>query len=221
MAKYDRIHVARVMEEQGMVPLFYNNDIELSKKLLKACYDGGGRLLEFTNRGDYAHEIFGELNKYALAELPGMILGVGSVTDAGAASLYMQLGANFVVTPVLREDIAIVCNRKKVLWSPGCGSLTEICRAEELGCEIVKLFPGGIYGPGFVKGIKGPQPWTKIMPTGGVAPTEENLSGWFGAGVTCVGMGSKLISKDIIANKDFKGLQQNVEKALKIINDVR
>lgn len=208
------------MEEQGMVPLFYNNDIDLSKRLLKACYDGGSRLLEFTNRGDFAHEIFGELNKYALAELPGMILGVGSVTDAGAASLYMQLGANFVVTPVLREDIAIVCNRKKVLWSPGCGSLTEICRAEELGCEIVKLFPGGIYGPGFVKGIKGPQPWTKIMPTGGVTPTEENLSGWFNAGVTCVGMGSKLFTKEVKAG-DTTLLEKTVRDTLALIQRLR
>ena len=129
MAKYSRIAVAQTMIDTGLVPLFYHNDVEASKKVLKACYDGGARLLEFTNRGDFAHEVFAELNKYALRELPGMILGVGSVTDAGAASLYMQLGANFVVTPVLREDIALVCNRRKVLWSPGCGSLTEIAKA--------------------------------------------------------------------------------------------
>ena len=220
MAKYNRIHVAQTMQDQGMVPLFYSNDIDLSKKLLKACYDGGSRLLEFTNRGDFAHEIFAELNKYALKELPGMILGVGSVTDAGAASLYMQLGANFVVTPVLREDIAITCNRKKVLWSPGCGSLTEICKAEELGCEIVKLFPGGIYGPGFVKGIKGPQPWTKIMPTGGVAPTEENLRGWFEAGVTCVGMGSKLFTKEVKAG-NTELLTKKVAETLALIKQIR
>ena len=220
MAKYNRIHVAQTMQDQGMVPLFYNNDIDLSKKMLKACYDGGSRLLEFTNRGDFAHEIFAELNKYALKELPGMILGVGSVTDAGAASLYMQLGANFVVTPVLREDIAITCNRKKVLWSPGCGSLTEICKAEELGCEIVKLFPGGIYGPGFVKGIKGPQPWTKIMPTGGVAPTEENLRGWFEAGVTCVGMGSKLFTKEVKAG-NTELLTKKVAETLALIKQIR
>ena len=150
-----------------------------------------------------------------------MILGVGSVTDAGAASLYMQLGANFVVTPVLREDIAIACNRKKVLWSPGCGSLTEITKAEELGCELVKLFPGGTYGPGFVSGIKGPQPWTSIMPTGGVSPTEENLTGWFGAGVTCVGMGSKLISKEVLKNRDFEGLEAAVRDCLSLIEKIR
>ena len=221
MAQFTRIEVAAAMKETGMIPLFFNNDIELSKKVLKACYDGGARLMEFTARGDFAHEVFGELTKYAIAELPGMIMGVGSVTDAAAASLYMALGANFIVTPVLREDIAIACNRKKVLWSPGCGSLTEIARAEELGCEIVKLFPGDLYGPKFIKGIKGPQPWTSIMPTGGVAPTEENLSGWFGAGATCVGMGSQLISKDILANKDYAKLEQDVKDALAIVKKVR
>ncbi len=221
MAQFTRIEVAIVMQETGMVPLFYNKDIEVSKKVLKACYDGGARLMEFTARGDFAHEVFGELSKYTIAELPGMILGVGSVTDAAAASFYMALGANFIVTPVLREDIAFVCNRRKVLWSPGCGTLTEIARAEELGCEIVKLFPGDIYGPQFVKGVKGPQPWTSIMPTGGVAPTKENLKEWFDAGVTCVGMGSQLISKEILANKDFKKLEQDVKSALAIIKEVR
>lgn len=221
MAQYTRLEVAQAMKETGMIPLFFNSDIELSKKVLKACYDGGARLLEFTARGDFAHEVFGELTKYAIKELPGMIMGVGSVTDAAAASLYMTLGANFIVTPVLREDIAMVCNRRKVLWSPGCGSLTEIAKAEELGCEIVKLFPGDIYGPKFVKGVKGPQPWTSIMPTGGVSPTVENLKGWFDAGVTCVGMGSQLISKEILANKDYGKLKQDVEKALKIIKEVR
>ncbi|MCL6295742.1 bifunctional 4-hydroxy-2-oxoglutarate aldolase/2-dehydro-3-deoxy-phosphogluconate aldolase [Jejuia spongiicola] len=221
MTQFTRIEVANAMKETGMIPLFFNNDLELSKKILKACYNGGARLMEFTARGDFAHEVFGELTKYAIAELPGMIMGVGSVTDAAAASLYMALGANFIVTPVLREDIAIVCNRRKVLWSPGCGTLTEIAKAEELGCEIVKLFPGDIYGPKFVKGVRGPQPWTSIMPTGGVSPTQENLKAWFDAGVTCVGMGSKLISKDIIANKDYNKLEQDVKEALNIIKEVR
>lgn len=221
MAQYSRIEVAAVMKETGLVPLFFHTDVELGKKVLKACYDGGARLMEFTSRGDFAFEIFGELNKYATKELPGMILGVGSITDAGAASLYMQLGANFIVTPVLREDIAIACNRRKVLWSPGCGTLTEIARAEELGCEIVKLFPGDIYGPQFVKGIKGPCPWTSIMPTGGVSPTEENLTAWFDAGVTCVGMGSQLISKKVLANGDFDGLKNTVKNAINLIQQIK
>ncbi|AXG68171.1 KHG/KDPG aldolase [Kordia sp. SMS9] len=221
MAQYSRLEVAQIMKETGLVPLFFNNDIEVSKKVVKACYDGGARLLEFTARGDFAHEIFSELTKYAIAELPGMIMGVGSVTDAAAASLYMSLGANFIVTPVLREDIAIVCNRRKVLWSPGCGSLTEIAKAEELGCEIVKLFPGGIYGPNFIKAIKGPQPWTSIMPTGGVAPTQENLEGWFNAGATCVGMGSKLVKKEANGTFDLEKIKATTQKALQIIKQLK
>lgn len=221
MARFSRIQVIQVMEQTGLVPLFYHTDVELGKKVLRACYNGGARLMEFTNRGDYAHEVFLELNKFCEKELPEMIMGVGSVTDAGTASLYMQLGANFVVTPVLREDIAIVCNRKKVLWSPGCGTLTEISKAEELGCEIVKLFPAEVLGPSFVKAIKGPCPWTKIMPTGGVTTDEENLKMWFQAGVTCVGMGSKLISKEIIESGDFTVLEKEVKKTLDIINGLR
>ena len=221
MAQYTRIEVATVMKETGMVPLFYHPDIELGKKVLKACFDGGARLMEFTARGDFAFEVFSELNKYAIKELPGMIVGVGSITDAGAASMFMQMGANFIVTPSLREDIALACNRRKVLWSPGCGSLTEINKAEELGCEIVKLFPGSTYGPDFVKAIKGPQPWTSVMPTGGVSTEEANLKGWFDAGVTCVGMGSKLISKDILTNKDFSRLESKVKDTLALIKAVR
>lgn len=221
MAQFSRMEVATTMKESGMVPLFYHSDIALGKKVLKACYDGGARLMEFTARGDFAFEVFSELNKYAIKELPGMIMGVGSITDAAAASMFMQMGANFVVTPTLREDIAVVCNRRKVLWSPGCGSLTEINRAEELGCEIVKLFPGSTYGPSFVKAIKGPQPWTSIMPTGGVSTEESNLKGWFDAGVTCVGMGSKLISKEILVKKDFNGLTKTVRETLDTIKKLK
>lgn len=217
MAKYSRLDVAMAMKETGMVPLFYHPDPELGKEIVKACYEGGAKVLEFTNRGDFAHEVFAEINKYALANLPGMMLGVGSVPDAGTASIYIQLGANFIVSPSLREDLAYVCNRRKILWSPGCGSLTEIGRAEELGCEIVKLFPGGTYGPGFVQAIRGPQPWTSIMPTGGVSPTEESLGKWFSAGVTCVGMGSQLISREIIANRDFEKLKEMVKETLALI----
>ena len=221
MAKYTRIEVAAVMKETGLVPLFYHTDVTLAKKVLKACYDGGARLMEFTSRGDFAFEIFAELNKYAVAELPGMILGVGSITDAAAASLYMQLGANFIVTPVFREDIAIACNRRKVLWSPGCASLTEIARAEELGCEIVKLFPGEIYGPQFIKGIKGPCPWTSIMPTGGVTTTKDNLKSWFDAGAVCVGIGSQLITNEILKTQDLDLLETQVRNTLVTIKEVR
>ncbi|SFW36932.1 bifunctional 4-hydroxy-2-oxoglutarate aldolase/2-dehydro-3-deoxy-phosphogluconate aldolase [Cellulophaga fucicola] len=221
MAQYTRIEVFNKMNETGLVPLFYHSDIEIAKNILKACHNGGATLMEFTARGDFAFEVFSELNKYAIKELPGMALGVGSVTDAAAASMYMQMGANFIVTPALREDIAKVCNRRKVLWSPGCGSLKEINNAEELGCEVVKLFPGATYGADFVKAIKGPQPWTAVMPTGGVTTEEDNLAAWFNAGVTCVGIGSKLISKDVIANKDYKGLEATVKQTITVIKKLK
>lgn len=221
MARFSRINVASVMEETGLVPLFFHHDIEVCKQVLTACYNGGARLLEFTSRGDFAHEVFGELNKYAAKELPDMVLGVGSVTDAASASLFMALGANFVVTPVLREDIAIVCNRRKLLWSPGCGTLTEIARAEELGAEIIKIFPGSTLGPGFVKAIKGPCPWTSLMPTGGVTAEKDNLQAWFDAGVTCVGMGSQLITKDFLSNKDYAGLENHVRTTIELIKSIR
>jgi 2-dehydro-3-deoxyphosphogluconate aldolase/(4S)-4-hydroxy-2-oxoglutarate aldolase len=221
MAQYSRIQVIKQIEESGMVPLFYHEDISISKQILKACYDGGARLMEFTNRGDFALEVFTDLIKYAIAELPGMILGVGSITDANAASQYMLAVANFVVTPVFREDIARICNRRKLMWSAGCSSLTEIATAEEFGCELVKLFPGNVLGPEFVKSIKGPQPWTSVMPTGGVSLEYDNLKSWFDSGVTCVGMGSKLISKEIIANNDFTLLKDSVQKTLETIKSLK
>lgn len=218
MARFTRIEVALKMAETGMIPVFYHKDIEICKKVLKACYEGGVRVFEFTNRGDYAHEVFTELNKYAAKELPEMILGVGSVVDAGTTSLYIQLGANFIVSPVLNEDMAKVCNRRKISWSPGCGSVTEISKAEELGAEIVKIFPGSqVGGPKFVEAVKGPFSWSSIMPTGGVNTSEENLAAWFKAGVTCVGMGSQLITKDMIANSEFQKLTDECRKALGII----
>jgi 2-dehydro-3-deoxyphosphogluconate aldolase/(4S)-4-hydroxy-2-oxoglutarate aldolase len=221
MAQYTRHQVISEMHNSSMIPLFYDADIEVSKKIVQACYQGGARLLEFTHRGDFAHEVFRALIQFAKDSLPGMIIGVGSVTDAASASYYMMNGANFIVTPVFREDIAIVCNRRKVLWSPGCGSLTEIAKAEEMGAEIVKLFPGNIYGPAFVKAVKGPQPWTSIMPTGGVTTEEDNLKAWFDAGVTCVGLGSQLISKELIQNQDYDKISNTIKKTLALIQTLK
>ncbi|MGB0256099.1 MAG: bifunctional 4-hydroxy-2-oxoglutarate aldolase/2-dehydro-3-deoxy-phosphogluconate aldolase [Flavobacteriaceae bacterium] len=221
MAQFTRLEVVKQMESDGMVPLFFHSDINTAKAVLKACYDGGSRLMEFTSRGDFAIEVFKELVLYAAKELPGMILGVGSITDAAAASQYMLYGANFVVTPVFRKDIAEVCNRRKLLWSAGCGSLNEIAQAEEMGCEIVKLFPGSVYGPEFVKAVKGPQPWTSIMPTGGVSTDAANLMEWFEAGVSCVGMGSKLISKELLVNKNYNQLTLAVQKTLALIQKIK
>jgi len=221
MARFTRLEVARLMGEQGMVPLFYHADIGVCREVVGACYRGGARLLEFTNRGDFAHEVFAELNRHCAREWPDMVLGVGSIPDAATAALFLQLGANFIVTPSLREDVARVCNRRKVLWAPGCGSLTEIGRAEELGAEIVKLFPGSVYGPGFIRAVLAPQPWTSIMPTGGVAPEEENLRKWFEAGACCVGMGSKLMAKDDQGRFDLPEIERRTRQTLQIIRTIR
>lgn len=210
------------MKETGIVPLYYNADVEKCKKVVKACYDGGARAFEFTNRGDFAHEVFGELSKYVKKELPEMAIGVGSVIDAGTTSLYIQLGADFIVAPLLKPEMAAVCNRRKVLWSPGCGSLTEINQAEELGCELVKIFPGSeVGGPSFVKAVKGPCPWSNLMPSGGVTPEYDNLKAWFAAGVTCVGLGSQLMKKEYIEGGDFDGLTKKVAETIAIVKELR
>lgn len=210
------------MLDAGIVPVYYLGDVEKAQQVLKACYAAGIRVFEFTNRGDFAHEVFRELMQFARKELPELKLGIGSVVDAGTCSLYLQMGADFVVSPILNPDMAKVCNRRKVLWSPGCGSLSEISYAEELGAEIVKIFPATqVGGPGFIKAISGPMPWTRIMPTGGVAPTEENLKAWFEAGAACVGMGSKLFPKDKIAAEDWQGLEAHIAEAVALTKRVR
>lgn len=222
MARFTRIEVALEMRRQGVIPVFYHADAELCKEILRASYAAGIRVFEFTNRGDFAHEVFGTLNKWAATELPELMLGVGSVVDAPTAALYIQLGAAFVVSPLLNEEMAPVCNRRKILWAPGCGSLSEIGRAEELGAEIVKIFPGSsVGGPEFVKAVKGPCPWSSIMPTGGVEPTEESLKAWFKAGVTCVGMGSNLFPKKLIEAKDWNAITDTINNIRAIIASVR
>ncbi len=222
MAKFSRIDVVLTMKESGLVPVFFNKDIEICKKVLKACYDGGTRVFEFTNRGDRAHLVFQELIIWAEKNAPDMILGVGSIVDAGTTSIYIQLGANFIVSPILNPDMAVVCNRRKISWSPGCGSLSEISKAEELGAEVVKIFPGSqVGGPSFVKAVLGPCPWTSIMPTGGVSPDEKNLTAWFKAGVHCVGMGSQLMVKDVDGNFDYAAITKKTEDAIAIISGLR
>ena len=222
MAQYSRIAVAEQMKATGIVPVFYHADVQTCKDILKACYDGGARVFEFTNRGDFAHEVFAELVKYATKELPGMMLGVGSVIDAGTTALYLQLGANFIVSPLINAEMAKTCNRRKIAWMPGCGSVTEINYAEELGAEVVKIFPGSqVGGPSFVKAVKGPLPWSSIMPTGGVSPTEENLKEWFSAGVHCVGIGSKLFQKKEDGSFDLKKIEEKVQETLQIVESLK
>ena len=221
MAKYDKIQVLTAIGETGIVPVFYNGDVEVAKKVLKACYDGGIRAFEFANRGDFAQEVFGELVKYANAELPGMIVGIGSVVDPGTAAMYIQLGANFVVGPLFNPAIAPICNRRNIPYAPGCGTVTEVGMAQEAGCDLCKVFPGDVLGPAFVKGLRAPMPWSKLMVTGGVKPTRENLEGWFKAGVYCVGMGSNLFPKDAIAAGDWAKISALCRDALDIIKIVR
>ena len=221
MAKYDKIQVLTAIKETGIVPVFYNGNLEISKNVLKACYDGGIRAFEFANRGDFAQEVFGELVKYANAELPGMIVGIGSVVDPGTAALYIQLGANFVVGPLFNPAIAPICNRRNIPYAPGCGSVSEVGAAQEAGCDLCKVFPGDVLGPAFVKGLRAPMPWSKLMVTGGVKPTRENLEGWFKAGVFCVGMGSNLFPKDVIAAGEWSKISDLCREALDIVAKVR
>ncbi|MCK3684152.1 bifunctional 4-hydroxy-2-oxoglutarate aldolase/2-dehydro-3-deoxy-phosphogluconate aldolase [Maribellus sp. YY47] len=222
MARFSRIDVALTMKETGMVPVFYHKDVEVCKQVVKACYAGGVRLFEFTNRGDFATLVFAELNKWAIQECPDMIMGVGSIVDEATAAMYIALGTNFVVAPLIDEGTAKVCNKRKIAWSPGCGSVTEIGRAHELGAEVVKIFPGSqVGGPSFVKAVKGPMPWASIMPTGGVSPDEENLKKWFDAGVTCVGMGSQLFPKEVLAEGNYAYITDKCAEALQIIQRLK
>lgn len=221
MAKYNKLQVLEATASTGMVPVYYNKDIETAKKVLHACYEGGVRVFEFTNRGDFAHEVFAALVKYANEACPGLILGAGTIVDAGTASLYIQLGANFIVGPLFNPDVAKACNRRLVPYIPGCGSVSEIGFAQELGCDLCKVFPAGnVGGPSFVSNIKAPMPWSMLMATGAVEPTEENLSAWFKAGVTCVGMGSKLFPKEAIRTENWQAITDLCKEALGYIAKV-
>lgn len=204
-----------------MVPVFYHKEAKVAQQVVKACYEGGVRVFEFTNRGDFAHEVFAEVIRFSRAECPELALGVGSVIDAPTAALYLQLGADFVVGPMFNAEISRVCNRRSIPYIPGCGTVSEVSLAQETGCQICKIFPGDVLGPKFVKGLCAPMPWSKLMVTGGVEPTEENLSAWFRAGVFCVGMGSKLFPSSTIADSDWTGITDKCRETLAIIQKIR
>jgi 2-dehydro-3-deoxyphosphogluconate aldolase/(4S)-4-hydroxy-2-oxoglutarate aldolase len=217
-----RLDVALKMREIGVIPLYNHPELEVNKEVISACYQGGMKIFEFTNRGEMAHELFAELVKWARKALPDLVMGVGTVVDAGTCSLYIQMGAKFIVSPLLNEEMARTCNRRKVLWIPGCATASEIGRAEEMGAEVVKLFPGPtVGGAKFLKAYLGPCPWSSIMPSGGVAPNRENLSEWFEAGAFCVGIGSQLISKEIIRNEDYKKLQSVCRETVELIQELK
>ena len=221
MAKFDKLTVISQMSSTGMVPVFYHKDIEVAKNVVKACYDGGIRVFEFTNRGDFAHEVFSEIIKYAMNECPDLAIGVGSIVDAPTAALYIQLGANFVVGPLFNPEVAKICNRRLIPYIPGCCSVTEVGVAQEAGCDVCKIFPGDVLSPKFVKGIMAPMPWTKLMITGGVEPNAENLKSWYQAGSFCVGMGSKLFPSEKIANEDWEYITNKCKETLDTIKKIR
>jgi len=222
MANYTRLEVYEAMLTSSLVPLFYHPDVETAKEVVKACYQGGAKLMEITNRGDMAFPVFTQLNAFIKeAKLP-LILGVGSIIDAPTAALYINHGVNFVVSPTLNPDVARLCNRRKIPYIPGIGSVTEISDAEELGAEIVKIFPGNsVGGPEFVKAVLGPMPWTRLMPTGGVEATQESIHSWIKAGACCLGMGSNITRKEWLANKDFQSIENTVRQVLEWIKSAR
>jgi 2-dehydro-3-deoxyphosphogluconate aldolase/(4S)-4-hydroxy-2-oxoglutarate aldolase len=222
MAKFMKHIVIGKILELGLVPVFYHNDLETAKKIVQACVDGGAKVVEFTNRGDFAYQVFTELAKWVNTEFNDVIIGVGTVIDSVTAALYINSGANFVVGPILNPEIAKVCNRRNVPYSPGCGSASEISEAEEMGCDIIKIFPGEeVGGPAFIKNMLGPCPWVKLMPTGGVDTTRESIFEWIKAGAAALGIGSKLISKELIASGDYKAITKKIEQCLWWIEEAR
>jgi 2-dehydro-3-deoxyphosphogluconate aldolase/(4S)-4-hydroxy-2-oxoglutarate aldolase len=218
----DRMTVLSAMADQGVIPVFYHPDVEVCKKVIQACANGGAKCIEFTNRGDFATQVFLEVARHFAKADKSVIMGAGSIVDAPTAGIYIANGAKFIVGPLLNADVAKVCNRRKIPYSPGCGTMSEISYAEELGCEIVKIFPGNsVGGPDFVKSVLAPCPWTRIMPTGGVDATEKSLREWFEAGVSCVGIGSKLITKQLLDAQDYAGIEKKVRETIALIRTIR
>jgi 2-dehydro-3-deoxyphosphogluconate aldolase / (4S)-4-hydroxy-2-oxoglutarate aldolase len=221
MAKFSRLNVLNTMVETGLVPVFYHAEVEVASNIVQALAEAGVRCFEFTNRGDQAHLVFQELIQ-RFASDNRVILGAGTIIDPATAALYIQLGANFIVGPVLNPEVAKICNRRKIPYSPGCGSLSEVSAAEELGVEICKVFPGKqVGGPAFVEAMRGPMPWTYIMPTGGVDPTQESITAWFKARVACVGIGSKLVRKDLVNAGDYAEMTRLAKTTLAWIQAAR
>lgn len=222
MSRFSRLQVLNTMVDIGLVPVFYHPDPQVAYHVAEAVAAGGCPLLEFTNRGDFAPQVFSELSASLAQTHPDLILGVGSVVDAPTAALYLASGASFVVGPLLNPDVARLCNRRKVAYSPGCATLSEIAQAEELGVEIVKIFPGGsIGGPDFVKSVLAPCPWTRIMPTGGVEATEKSIRAWFKAGICAAGIGSNLIRKDWVETGDWQAITDLTTQLLQWIKEAR
>lgn len=217
----DRLQVYQTVLDQGVVPLAYIDNADTARRVCDALYAGGLRSFEFTNRGVAAHKVFDVMAEHCREHYPDLALGVGSVVDPPTAALYIALGADFIVSPMLVEELAPLCNRRKVGWMPGCFTPAEIGRAESLGAEIVKLFPGNAVAPGFIKSVLAPSPRTRIMVTGGVKPEVGNLRRWFGEGAVAVGMGSALLPKDLLAAGDYAGIERTSGEVLRMVGEVK
>jgi 2-dehydro-3-deoxyphosphogluconate aldolase/(4S)-4-hydroxy-2-oxoglutarate aldolase len=217
-----RLDVIKEILETGLVPLFYEGELDSAIELVAACARGGARAVEFTNRGELAYPVFAELVRHFAKADPSVILGIGSIVDAPTAALYLAAGANFIVGPNLNPEIARLCNRRKILYMPGCATENEIAAAEELGAEICKIFPGeSAGGPGFVKSVMAPCPWHRLLPTGGVDATQASIAEWIRAGAAAVGMGSKLVSAQLVKDKDFDGLAKRTAECVGWVKSAR
>jgi 2-dehydro-3-deoxyphosphogluconate aldolase / (4S)-4-hydroxy-2-oxoglutarate aldolase len=222
MARFSRLDVYEAMLSSGLVPIFYNGDPKVAECVVSACQQGGSRVIELTNRGEHALKVFAHLSEYLETEKSPLVLGVGSIVDAPTAALFIAHGANFIVSPNFNTEVAKLCNRRKIPYLPGCGTVSEISNAEEMGVEIVKIFPGEtIGGPAFIKAMMAPMPWTRIMPTGGVEPTKEDITRWMKAGAACLGMGSNLIRKDWVSAGNYDAVGENVKNVLQWVKEAR
>ena len=221
MAKFDKNITLAQVEATGLVPLFTHNDLDLCLGVLRACYEAGVRVFEFTNRTQNSFNNFAELIKIAEVEMPEMILGIGTIYDAKMAEKFIDIGTNFIVAPIVNPEVGKVCVEAGIPWMPGVMTVTEIYNARQAGAEYIKIFPGEVVGAAFVKAIKGPMPDVKIMVTGGVSPTSESLKTWFGAGTNAVGIGSQLVPKEVLESKDFSKVTQIVGNALDIIKELK
>lgn len=221
MARFDKNITLAQVSATGLVPLFTHNDLDICLGVLRACYEAGVRVFEFTNRTENSYTNFKELISIAETEMPEMILGIGTIYDAATAKKYIEIGTNFIVAPIMNPEVGAVCQEAGIPWMPGVMTVTEIYNARISGAEFIKIFPGEVLGPGFVKALKGPMADVQIMVTGGVSPTNESLKSWFGAGATAVGIGSQLVPKEVLASKNFAEVTSIVAYALKIIKEVK
>ena len=211
----------KLIPQQGILPLYFYKDTAVSIEVLKALYAAGIRAVEYTNRGEAALENFREMRKVCDTELKGMYLGVGTIKNADMAQTFIDAGTDFIVCPGLVESVAEISDSNKLLWIPGCMTPSEIIRAETLGARLIKIFPGNVLGPGFVSAIKEIFPGLLFMPTGGVELDKSNIAGWFKAGVCAVGMGSKLITKELLESKDYAQITTSTQAALALVSSIK